>query len=218
MKNVRIRNAVALLMNVALAVLVFISIMWFFGEVGSKAGVGNMGTGRTGCFVFFTNDSNILAALCGLVLIPFNVKAIISGRDEIPQWALLLKFVGTVAVTLTMMVVVLFLGPTQGYGIMFAGVALYLHLICPLLAIISFCFLERGISLSKKQMLWGIVPTLIYGTVYLIMVVFTEKWPDFYGFNMGGYWYISYVALPAVTCVFALAIRTLHNRAEKVKA
>ncbi|MDO4815837.1 MAG: hypothetical protein Q4A83_04440 [Bacillota bacterium] len=218
MKNVKIRNTLSLLMNIATAVLVFISIMWFFGTEGSKTGSGNMAFGRTGCFVFFTNDSNILAALCCLVLAPFNIKSIISGRDEIPQWVLLLKFVGTVAVTLTMMVVLLFLGPTQGYGKMFTGVTLELHLICPLLAIISFCFFERGIVLSKKQMLWGLVPTIVYGTVYLIMVVFTEKWPDFYGFNMGGFWYISYIALPAVTCVFALALRALHNKSEKVKA
>ncbi len=216
-KNVRIRNAISLVMNIAMFVLVLISIMWFFGPEGSQTGTGNMGVGKTGCFVFFTNDSNILAALCCLVLVPFNIKALKSGRDEIPQWALTLKFIGTVAVSLTMLVVVFFLGPTQGYGKMFSGVCLELHLICPLLAVISFCFLERGLALSKKQTWWGVVPTLIYGTVYLVMVVFTEKWPDFYGFNIGGFWYISYVVLPAVTYVIARGIRALHNKYEKAK-
>ena len=213
MKNVKTRNALSLIMNIADFVLIFFSILWFFGPVGSQQGTGNMQVGRTGCFVFFTNDSNILAALCCLIIVPFNIKALKSGKDEIPQWAMLLKFVGTVAVTLTLMVVVLFLGPTQGYGKMFAGVCMPLHLICPLLCIISFCFFEQGFSLSKKQTWWGVVPTIVYGTVYLIMVVFVQGWDDFYGFNIGGYWYVSYCILPAVTYVFARLIRCLHNKA-----
>ena len=212
MKNARTRNALSLMMNVLNAVLVLISILWFF----SAEGAGNMARSGTGCFVYFTNDSNILAALCCLLLVPFNLKALKSGKDEIPQWAMLLKFVGTVAVTLTFMVVVLFLGPTQGYDIMFSGVCLELHLICPLLCIVSFCFLERGACVSKKQSWWGVVPTIIYGTVYLVMVIFLKRWEDFYGFNIGGMWYVSYVALPAVTYVFARLLRALHNKFDKV--
>lgn len=212
MKNARTRNALSLMMNVLNAVLVLISILWFF----SAEGAGNMARSGTGCFVYFTNDSNILAALCCLLLVPFNLKALKSGKDEIPQWAMLLKFVGTVAVTLTFMVVVLFLGPTQGYDIMFSGVCLELHLICPLLCIASFCFLERGVCVSKKQSWWGVVPTIIYGTVYLVMVIFLKRWEDFYGFNIGGMWYVSYVVLPAVTYVFARLLRALHNKSDKV--
>lgn len=214
--SVKIKNAVSLVLNLAMAVLVAVAISWFFTEEGLKSGMGNMKFGGTGCFVFFTNDSNILAALCSLLMVPFNIKAIKSGRNEIPQWALILKFVGTVAVTVTLMVVLLFLGPTAGYAPMFEGNCLELHLICPLIAIVSFCFFERGIVLSKKQVLWGIVPTIIYGTVYLVNVVFTRVWIDFYGFNIGGYWYISYVVLPAVTYLFALALRAIHNKSERI--
>lgn len=214
MKNARIRNALSLICNVLTPVLVLISVLWFF----KTDGVGNMSNGGTGCFVYFTVDSNILAAICCLLLVPFNVKALIGGRDELPQSLIILKFVGTVAVTLTMMVVILFLGPTQGYGIMYAGVALEMHLTCPLLCLVSFCFFERGLTMSKKQIWWGIVPTVVYGTVYLVTVVFLKIWPDFYGFNMGGLWYVSYVALPAVTYLFARLLRALHNAFEKVKA
>ena len=218
MKNVKTRNLISLAMNLATFVLVLISILWFFSEAAAGRGIGNMGTSGTGCFVFFTNDSNILAALVALIIVPFNIKSIISGKDEIPVWALTLKMIGTAAVTLTMMVVVLFLGPTQGYGIMFDGVCLELHLICPLLAIISFCFFERGMQITKKRLLWTLAPTLIYGTVYLVNVVFAKTWPDFYGFNIGGFWYISYCVLPIVTYLFALCLRAMHNKADKVAA
>ncbi len=218
MKSVKTRNLLSLAMNLANFVLVLISILWFFSEAAAGRGIGNMSTSGTGCFVFFTNDSNILAALVSLLIVPFNIKSVISGKDEIPEWALTLKMVGTAAVTLTMMVVVLFLGPTQGYGIMFAGICLELHLICPLLAIISFCFLERGMQITKKRLLWTLAPTFVYGTVYLVNVVFLKTWPDFYGFNIGGFWYISYCVLPIVTYLFALCLRALHNKADKVAA
>ena len=214
MNNVKLRNALALACNIAAPVLVLISILWFFSEDGA----GNMARSGTGCFVYFTNDSNILASLFCLLLVPFNIKALKSGKDEIPQWALLLKFVGTVAVTLTFLVVVFFLGPTQGYALMFSGVCMELHLICPLLCIFSFCFFERGLCLSKKQSWWGVVPTLIYGTLYLVMVVFLKRWEDFYGFNIGGLWYVSYVVLPAVTYLFARCLRALHNKFDKTEA
>ena len=48
------------------------------------------------------------------------------------------------------------------------------------------------------------------------MVIFLKRWEDFYGFNIGGLWYVSYVVLPAVTYVFARLLRALHNKFDKV--
>lgn len=214
MKAVKIRNTISLILNLLMFALVLISVLWFFRPAYLNGGIGNMTTGGTKCFRFFTNDSNIFAALTALAVVPFNIRSIRSGKDEIPEWVLTLKMVGTAAVTLTMAVVIVFLGPTQGYVRMFSGVCLELHLICPLLAIISFCFFERGMRITKKRLLWTLVPTFIYGTVYLVNVVFTKVWPDFYGFNIGGVWYISYFALPAFTYLLALCLRALHNRCE----
>lgn len=211
MKSVRVRNLLSLILNITMAVLAAVSIACFFTEKGLQSGAGNMEAGGTGCLIFFTNDSNILAALCSLLIVPFNIRALKSGRDEIPVWAMILKFTGTVAVTVTLMVVLLFLGPTMGYAKMFEGNCLELHLICPLISIVSFCFLERGLVLSKKQALWGVVPTFIYANFYLVNVIFLKTWTDFYGFNIGGFWYVSYFALPLVTYLFALALRALHN-------
>ena len=217
MTGAKLRHAVSLLLNLLTFVLVLLSILWFFRPAGANAGAGNMGAGGTGCFVFFTNDSNILAGLIALLTVPFNIRSLIRGQDAIPAWLMTLKLVGTAAVTLTMMVVLLFLGPTQGYANMFSGVCLFLHLLCPLLAILSFCFLERGLFITKRRLLWVLVPTVLYGTVYLVQVVFREAWSDFYGFNLGGSWYISYPVLPAVTYLFALCLRALHNRFDTAK-
>ena len=210
MKKIRIRSAAALLLNALNFVLVLVSILWFFSEEGSLGG-GNMRTGSAGCFRFFTNDSNILCALISAGMIPFEIRSIVTGNSSVPRGMTLLKFVGTCAVTLTMTVVIFFLGPTQGYAKMFSGVCLELHLICPLLAIISFCFFERENLLTRRDTLYALLPTFIYGSIYLILVVFVKKWPDFYGFNIAGLWPASYAVLLLVTFLLALLLRCLHT-------
>lgn len=210
MKKIRIQNTVSLFLNALNFALVLISILWFFSGAGSTGG-GNMRTGGTGCFRFFTNDSNILCALVSLAMIPFNIRSIRTGKPSIPRSMTILKYIGTAAVTLTMAVVVVFLGPTQGYGKMYSDVCLELHLICPLLAIISFCFFERTNSLTRRDALFALLPTFLYGTTYLILVVFAGKWPDFYGFNIGGYWPVAYIALHLFTFLLALLLRRFYN-------
>ncbi len=211
MNNARIRGVLSLVLNSANAVLVTVSILWFF--IGG--GVGNMAVSGSRCFIYFTNDSNILAALCSLAAIPFAVLSLVRGRDSYPAWVLTLNAAGTAAVTLTMLVVLVFLGPTQGYAAMYDGVCLPLHLICPLLSLVSFCFFERGLVFTKKRLVLAVLPAFVYGTVYLVNVVFTGTWEDFYGFNIGGFWYLSYIVIIAVTYALALGIGALHNAFEK---
>ena len=131
-------------------------------------------------FRFFTVLSNALCAMSALLMIVAPSPA-----------ALLLKYLGTASVTVTLMTVIFFLGPTQGgYGKLLSGGNLYLHLIGPLLAIISFCFFEKR-ELSFRAALLGMVPVLAYGAVYLYKVLFApprKRWEDFYGFNRGGKW------------------------------
>lgn len=215
MKNIKLRITLSLILNILMIVLVAISVVGFFTNEGLESGAGNMTSGGAACFNYFTIDSNILAALCSLVIIPFNIKSLKSGTNEIPRFALLLKFVGTTAVTVTLMVVVFFLGPIMGYGTMFIGNCFFLHLLCPLIAIASLCFFEQGISISKKQTLLGVIPTLIYGTVYLINVIFTKVWDDFYHFNIGDRWYLSYIVMMLVTYLLALALSVIHNKFQK---
>ncbi|MBQ3356067.1 MAG: hypothetical protein IJG45_03005 [Oscillospiraceae bacterium] len=217
MKQVRLRNSISLAMNLLLFILVLLSLAWFFLPDGAQ-GVGNMNRGGVRVLIYFTVDSNILAALACLLLIPFNLKSIRRGEDMLPRWALLLKMIGTVAVTLTFAVVMLYFVPLVGPSMVLTGANLPLHLLCPLLAIASFCFFERGLFFTKRQMLLGIVPAVLYGIVYLVQVVFLENWEDFYAFNVGGLWYVTIVAIPAVNYLFALGLRAVHNKFDKQPA
>ena len=63
---------------------------------------------------FFTILSNLFCAVSALLLVLSS-----------SQWAWLLKYVGTVAVTVTLLTVMFFLGPNMGYKQMFSGKDLY---------------------------------------------------------------------------------------------
>ena len=106
--------------------------------------------------------------------------------------------------TVTILTVFLFLGPSQGgYGDLLRGENLYMHLIGPLLAILSFCLIEKQKKLLSTA-LTGVVPVLLYGAVYLYKVVYApeeRRWEDFYGFNKGGKWLISFLAMIVGTLV-----------------
>ena len=195
--------------NLAVVILVIMSIAWFYMP-GREADPFLDGIGL---FCFFTTDSNVLAALACLALLPTNFKGQKPGMGDtpLPLAAFVFKFVGTAAVTVTFMTVMLFLGPVYGYTAMFKGANLYLHLVCPLLCIVGFCCAEAG-TLSFKEMLLGMLPVLVYGIVYFTMVVALGAWKDFYTFNTGGLWYVSLVAMGAATFVFCLALRFLHRK------
>ncbi len=212
-KNVRIRQALSLAFNVAIVVLTWYSVLLLiFGDES-----GNMTLGSQ-TFRYFTNLSNILVAVTASLLIPFNINSLLSGKDEIPLWALLTKFVGTVSVTVTFLTVVLFLGPTMGWEIMFAGPCLFLHLITPLLAILSFVLLESNLKIKFPYSFLGLAPTFVYSLIYLFTVAVTKVWPDFYGFTFGGkMWTIplSLLAMYIATYAFSLGLWKLHNLCEK---
>ena len=118
-----------------------------------------------GALRYYTLLSNLFCALAALAL----GLALIGG--DAPRWIWLWKYIGTAAVTVTLLTVLVFLGPAMGYKALLSGRDLYLHLIGPLLAIVSFCFFERLYPLSLPLALTGLVPVILYGLVYLYKVV-----------------------------------------------
>lgn len=162
-------------------------------------------------FRYFTIDSNVLMAAAALTAAVFEICALTGNAAALPAWMTVLKYVFTCAVALTMLTVLFFLGPTQGYRRMLSGDNLYMHLIGPLLAILTFCFLEHGAPLTLLHTLYATVPTALYGGIYLLLVVILKKLPDFYGFNAGGRWYFSITAMLCASWGINLLIRLLYN-------
>ena len=142
---------------------------------------------------YFTALSNILCAIAAL--------AVIIGRlcGHVPQTVLVLKYISTCAVTVTLLTVLAFLGPMIGYKPLLTGPDFWLHLVCPVLAIVSLLAWDKP-SLGIGAVLLGALPVAAYGLLYLYKVILApaeKRWDDFYGFNRGGRWPVSFVAMTA---------------------
>ncbi len=151
---------------------------------------------------FFTALSNLLCAIAALAVAACRLAG------SVPDAVLILKYVGTSAVTVTMLTVLLFLGPTIGYGKLFSGPDLWLHLICPVLAIVSFLCWDKP-DMSFGAVFLGMLPVPVYGVVYLYRVLFAPeetRWQDFYGFNRGGKWLLSYAAMSVGAFIVSLVL------------
>ena len=177
-----------------------------------------MQVSRSVIFRYFTVDSNILCAVSCIFSIWFMIVALRRGEGNTPKAMMLFRYAGTGAVTVTMMTVLLFLGILYGYPAMFAGWNLWLHLLGPVLAIVSFVWLERDGSVpEKKHMFLSVLPVVVYGAVYLIMAVLIgyDKggWPDFYGFNIGGRWVISLAAMLLATLLIGALLWLARKKA-----
>ena len=205
--NHRTRRTLSIVFNL----LMFATVAWSVGSMILYRGSGNMQVAGTRVFMYFTVDSNLLCALACLATAVF----LMAGK-ELPAGLLLFKYVGTTAVTVTLMTVLFFLGPTVGYLPMFSGVNLFLHLLSPLAAILSLSFWDGGSLIPKNRIWLSVLPTFLYGIIYLYEAVFVGAenggWHDFYGFNMGGFWYVSYVVMLLATALFGILLRLLHNR------
>ena len=155
-------------------------------------------------FRFFTVQSNVLCAVAALLMCVAPARG----------WAWVLKYVGTAAVSVTMMTVLLFLGPSMGgYGLLLKGADFFMHLLTPLLAILSFGLFERR-GMRFATALWGMLPVALYGTWYLYKVVCAprgKRWDDFYGFNKGGRWPIAFAGMMLGGFAICMALMALQN-------
>lgn len=187
------------ILNVLIFALTLTAEIQFF----RKDGAWSIGRGIVG-FRFFTVLSNVFCAAAALMMCFAPSSA----------WAWTLKYIGTAAVTVTMLTVFLFLGPNLGYKALLTGKELIMHLVTPLLATLSFLFLERR-GMTAGTALLGMLPVLLYGTLYLYNVVYApedKRWEDFYGFNKNGKWPVSFAAMLAGAFAVCMLFLFLQNR------
>ena len=192
-------------LNIGIALLTLIIVVSFFRKDGQWVP-------ERGKFAlrFFTTLSNLLcAAACLLTALAINAGGI-------PEWIWMLKYIGTAAVTVTMLTVLFFLAPTFGKGalkVLLSGTDLFMHLITPLLALVSFCVFEKR-GMSFGQSLWGMLPVVLYGPVYLYKILYAlpeKRWDDFYGFNKQGKWPIAFTGMVIGTFLICMGIMALQN-------
>ena len=164
-------------------------------------------------FRFYTCQSNVLCASASLLTAVFRLAG------SLPEWAWLLKYIGTVAVTVTMLTVFFFLAPSiasigkNWVEILLTGSDIFMHLLTPLMALVSFCVFERR-GMTFPQCLLGLLPVALYGPLYLYKILFApaeKRWDDFYGFNRNGKWRIAFCAMLAGTLAICFVLMVIQN-------
>ena len=197
-----IRLSAALALDLAVPVAVLVALLL----------LGHEKNAYPAAFCYFTTDSNLLAALSCLAIAPFLFRRILNPDAAIPRALSLLRFVSSVALAVTLLTVMCFLGPVvYSYPLVLSGHNLYLHLIAPVLSLVSTLFFEDGETIGRKTSLLGAIPVFLYGTVYAICVLGVKCWDDVYGLNGGGHWYISLLTFLFGAFLLSLGIAYLRK-------
>lgn len=190
-------------MDVFLNMIIFVLTLVLTVRLFRKDGAWQPGRGAA-AFRYFTVQSNVFCAVAALLMCLAPTQ----------PWVWALKYTGTAAVTVTMLTVFLFLGPNMGYRELLTGRELFMHLITPLLAILSFLRFEKQ-DMTVKTALLGVLPVLLYAVLYLYRVILApegKRWEDFYGFNKGGKWPISLAAMLTGSLAVCMVFMLLQNR------
>ena len=137
--------------------------------------------GQAQIFTFYTEDSNIFAAVVCAMVAVCQLWCIFTG-GELPRWLKRLKFMATSCLLLTFLTVVFVLAPMNGEGglymLLCTSSMLYHHLLNPMAALLSYLLLEREPHLPRSDVRWALLPTLAYAAV--ILPLLTEAEHDVY--------------------------------------
>ena len=139
-----------IIINLLIVILEIIGFVLVFKELGITS------------LEYYTEDSNLLLLLSSIIILIH-----ISKNKELPLWFKSFRYIAIVSTTLTLIIVLTVLSWTTDFGLyylLFHESMLYHHTLCPVLAIISFVFLERYENLHAIQ---GLYFTAIYGIIMI---------------------------------------------------
>ena len=206
------RLALSLILNVLIFAFTAYSVFLCFYNADS----GQLTADGLKAFRYFTVDSNIVCALAALAVVIADVRLLSGNGGQLPKWVLLFKFVGTVGVTLTMLTCILYLSKmTGGFGNLIRGKELFMHLLTPVLAIVSYVLFEHGAPLKLWTIFLPCVPVAAYGAVYFYMVLSVPKdrggWNDFYALARNRNWVVPVLVMAAAIILISLVLWGLNR-------
>lgn len=149
------------------------------GIIGISLTLSNGGfMGSLSSLLFFTIQSNITIVLITLIFLIADIIELKSGKTFINNQWLIVKFLFTVAITITFLVFFGLLAPTMPISYLASFSNLSVHMIVPLLALIDFFVYDHRIVLKRANPLFGIAMPLYYLAFALIL--------SFSGVTFGG--------------------------------
>ena len=136
---------------------------------------------------YFTFQSNVFMAGVAFVYAYYQLLILKGKRDKIPHVLNVFYHVGATAVSLTFMIVILFLAPGYGFNKMYNYANLFFHALAPVVAMANYMFFLKECRIRFVDTPFAIIPSLLYGIVYFIIVVSHNAYGDLnYDFYMFG--------------------------------
>ena len=189
------RRLLSIALNLAVVLMEPVAIRMTWEAVGKQT------------FTFYTENSNVFAAVVCLLVVLAQLRGLVTGRP-LPRWVKTLKFIAACCLTMTFLTVVLVLAPyypEQG-GVVFLlteSSMLYHHLLNPLCVFVSFVFLERDPALPARCIPLALVPTVVYGALAL--------WANVKRLIVGPYPFLMvYEQTPAQSVLWCAAILAMN--------
>lgn len=122
---------------------------------------------------YFTFDSNLLCLLSSLAWLALALRGIAGGRPFWPIWLGILKYLSVTCLSLTFLVALFILTPMAGKGgfasLFLSGSLVFQHLLCPLLAFVSFVFFEPKLELGPLALFLAWLPSLVYAAILIAL-------------------------------------------------
>lgn len=116
---------------------------------------------------YYTIDSNMLALVSSMIYFVYLIL-----DERMPRWLELFKYMTTICLTITFLVVLFILAPMYSFNYKFFlldGAFVYQHLLCPIIAIITFLFFDTLHKFNIKDYIRGIYLTVIYAIILITL-------------------------------------------------
>lgn len=168
-------------------------------------------------FKYFTFQSNVYMAIVALIYAYFQLQIILGKKENIPHVLNVFYHVGVTAVGLTFLVVIIFLAPVYGFDKMYQYANLFFHALVPIIAMANYLFFKKECNIRVVDTPFAILPSLLYGIVYFIVVVSNNAYGDinidFYMFGKDGPWIgaINFLVVISIAYIFGLIIYFIHR-------
>ena len=139
---------------------------------------------------YFTFQSNIFMGVVAIIYAYYQYLLISGKKEKISHVLNVFYHVGATAVGLTFLVVIIFLAPGYGFDKMYNHANLFFHALAPIFAMANYLFFNKECHIRFIDTLFAVIPSLIYGIVYFIVVVSLNAYGDltidFYMFGKDG--------------------------------
>lgn len=158
----------AIIINIVIFVLTVVAVVWMMTDNSALS----LSARKLQVFRYFTVDSNILMGISAVAMATAQLSVVKGKSKNIAAGLYVLKLVSTVAVTITMLVTVFYLGfiiPT-GFFSLFVHSNFIMHLAVPVLSILVFILYEKSNSIELKHIFFSLVPLVLYGIYYAFSV------------------------------------------------